>query len=193
MTAAERDVFRQELMACAAVLPVEVGAKEVAAFERHAGLLLEWNRRINLTRIVAPAEMAVRHFGESLAVAALIGRDARAVVDVGSGAGFPGVVCAVVRPDLDVVLLEPRGKRAVFLKEVTRGMENVRVQALRLEEWRGEADVLVCRAVAGSAVVEAGRRRSGRGLMLVSREDAASLGLAIHPIPWDTKRVIGVW
>lgn len=93
-------------------------------FARYQQLLGEWGARINLTAVHEPREVIIRHFLDSLVVAArLPGADALpapTLVDVGSGAGFPGAVCALARPDLRVTLCERIGKKAAFLLTLRR-------------------------------------------------------------------------
>jgi 16S rRNA (guanine527-N7)-methyltransferase len=92
-----------------------------------------------------------RHIVNCVVVAELIGPEA-SVCDIGSGAGLPGVVLAIARPDLEVTLLEPLLRRSTFLDEVTAtlGLDNVRVERVRAEDWHGSAtyDVVTARAVA---------------------------------------------
>ena len=86
-------------------------------------LLLKWNRRTNLTSIRDPEEMARRHFGESLFAARVLAHrlgDGAAVLDIGSGAGFPGLPVQLLLPKVHVVLAESQGKKAAFLREVIR-------------------------------------------------------------------------
>ncbi|HQR40649.1 MAG TPA: 16S rRNA (guanine(527)-N(7))-methyltransferase RsmG, partial [Blastocatellia bacterium] len=100
----------------------------VDRFEAHYELLVRWNRRLNLTRITAPEEAARRHFLESAFLTTLVDEPV-SVVDVGSGAGFPGLPLACVWSAAEVTLVEPLANRCVFLKEVVRlvGVTNVRV------------------------------------------------------------------
>lgn len=115
----------------------------------HYSLLNDWNRRLNLTRITAPKDAARRHYAESLCGARLIG-DGRKVLDVGSGAGFPGIPLAVIRPDLSVTALEPNLKKAIFLREAKArlGLTNFEVDQARLEDFDwSKYDLLVSRAI----------------------------------------------
>ncbi len=127
----------------------------VDQFNEHYELLVAWNRKLNLTRIVEPAEAARFHFLESAflsTVATSPASEGGRVVDVGSGAGFPGLPLACVWNDCEVVLVEPSGKRAVFLKEAIRklGLRSVTVLNQRFSaELMREADVLVTRALDG--------------------------------------------
>lgn len=97
-------------------------------------LLFRWNDRVNLTSIGDPLEAAERLFWE--AAPALTYLDDRPLLDIGSGAGFPGVALKILRPRLPVTLLEPRRKRAIFLREAIDacGLEGIEVREERLEE-----------------------------------------------------------
>jgi len=135
-------------------LLVEYGLNEaqLSQVARHLDLLLKWNARMNLTAVRDTEQIVLRHFGESLFAARELFPDPAAtgsLVDVGSGAGFPGVPIAIYRPGLSVILLEAHGKKATFLKEVVRstGLKNVRVEAVRAAEFTGVADVVTLRAV----------------------------------------------
>ena len=115
-------------------------------------LLLRWNGRMNLTAVRDPESIVTRHFGESLFTARILFADAGAkgtLVDVGSGAGFPGLPIAILRPGLAVTLLEAHGKKATFLKEAIRttGTANAQVGVERAERFSGNADVVTLRAV----------------------------------------------
>jgi len=116
----------------------------------HYELLLRWNERINLTRIIEPEEAARFHYVESLYVGEFLLPSVRRIADVGSGGGFPGIPLAMARPDVEVVLIEKDRKRAVFLLEVVRrlGLENVEVVRERFEAYdRRDFDALLCRAL----------------------------------------------
>jgi 16S rRNA (guanine527-N7)-methyltransferase len=97
-----------------------------------------WRRRVNLTGNLSAEELA-DHVLESLVGSSLIPHGER-VVDIGSGAGFPGLPLAVARPDLKVTLVEPRGKRAAFLRHIARhlALSKVDVLATRIEEVGGQ-------------------------------------------------------
>jgi len=116
-------------------------------------LLLRWNRRINLTSVRDPQECVTRHFGESLYLARWVELKGT-LLDIGSGAGFPGLALKVAFPELSVTLLEPVAKKRAFLKEVARacGMEAVEVRPERLEDFEGPPssfDAATSRAVGG--------------------------------------------
>lgn len=126
------------------VIPPQAREKMLA----HYRLLVRWNRRMNLTTIREPREIAVRHFGESLFLARELGWTAGSVLDVGSGAGFPGLPLAAWLPDVRVTVLEAAQRKSVFLREVSRSWGSVEVRNERLEGLSGAWDVSVMRAVA---------------------------------------------
>ena len=115
-------------------------------------LLLKWNARTNLTAIREPEEMVRRHFGESLFAGVHLGRrlavDA-AVLDFGSGAGFPGIPMQLLHPELRVTLAESQGKKASFLREA------VRTLGLRTEVWAARVDTLPANRRFGAVTLRA--------------------------------------
>jgi 16S rRNA (guanine(527)-N(7))-methyltransferase RsmG len=114
---------------------------------QHYDLMLRWNRVINLTRIDEIEEAVERHYVESLLVAASLPAGALRIADVGSGAGFPGIPVAVVRPECSVALIESHKRKAVFLKEATRALPNVRVLPMRAEQVAESFNWVISRAV----------------------------------------------
>ena len=99
-------------------------------------LLLRWNQKINLTAIRNPEECVTRHFGESLFLARHMELHG-SLLDIGSGAGFPGLALKITFPRISVTLLEPVSKKRAFLKEAARtcGFDHVEVRGERLEDW----------------------------------------------------------
>jgi 16S rRNA (guanine527-N7)-methyltransferase len=125
---------------------------QLAEVSTYAELLIKWNAHINLTSIRSPEEIIARHFGESLfAARQLLSADAQGVksIDVGSGAGFPGLPLKIWNSALNLTLVEAHGKKAVFLREVARalGFSGVKVFADRAENLKEQADLVVLRAV----------------------------------------------
>jgi 16S rRNA (guanine527-N7)-methyltransferase len=115
-------------------------------------LLLKWNAKINLTAIRTPEEIATRHFGESLFAARyLLPKENRpaSAMDVGSGAGFPGLPMKICCPNLALTLIESNGKKATFLREVSRALEldGVEVLSRRAEDIKTQTDLVTQRAV----------------------------------------------
>ena len=115
---------------------VDLSSAQADQILAYLHLLLRWNEKINLTAIRDPEECVTRHFGESLFLAGhrqLHGD----LLDIGSGAGFPGLALKIVFPGISVTLLEPVAKKRAFLKEAARacGFSQVAVRGERLEEF----------------------------------------------------------
>ena len=134
---------------------------QLAAFESYLSILLDWNRRLNLTAVTAPGEIAALHFLDSLTGLAAVQFDANTcVIDVGAGAGFPGIPLAIARPDLEITLLESTGKKCRFLEHAIGELALARVSVdCRRAELAGKDpamreafDIAVTRAVAEVAV-----------------------------------------
>lgn len=136
-----------------------LGPELIGPLETFSRMLLEKNQVMNLTAITDPRDVAVLHLLDSLALTGLAGLEGRTVVDVGTGAGFPGVPLAIARPSARVTLLDSLGKRVDFLRESCRtlGLDNVECVHGRAEEFAGERretfDLAVSRAVAALPVL----------------------------------------
>ncbi len=142
--------FAEELTA---LLPPDLPNREacIAGAARHLELIDEANRHFNLTRIVTPREAAIKHVLDSVLPWALFA-GAKNIVDVGSGAGFPGIPLAFVFPGVHVTLLDATQKKARFLELAVAalGLTNVSVAPVRGEDWLKlyPADLVTARAVA---------------------------------------------
>ena len=150
-----------ELVDGAGKLGIELNTTQVGLFELYYRELAEWNRRINLTAITDYAEVQIKHFLDSLTVAqALSDQDLQnpdfSIVDVGTGAGFPGVPLRILLPGPRLVLLEPTAKKAAFLHHIIDRLELEKTEVLnsRAEEaaqsplYREQFALVVSRAVA---------------------------------------------
>lgn len=138
-----------------AVLPnLPLSEEQVVLLHRHYELLCRWNQRMDLTSLQRPEEIVRRHYCESLFFGNCMPETAPvSVVDFGSGAGFPGFPLAVLHPEWRVTLLEAHQRRAVFLKQVARGIENITVVASRGELFHVKHQWLVARAVKVTDVI----------------------------------------
>jgi 16S rRNA (guanine(527)-N(7))-methyltransferase RsmG len=136
------DLLRQRLTGV-----VELSPGQVEALEAHYQLLLRWNRTLNLTSIRRMEEAVERHYCESLFLGAHLPPGCLRIADIGSGAGFPGFPVAVLRPDCSVTLIESHQRKAVFLREASRKLPNVRVLARRAEDVGEQFDWAISRAV----------------------------------------------
>lgn len=116
---------------------------EFPALKAHYELLQRWNKALNLTRI----DSIERNYGESVFLARHLPVGLLSICDIGSGAGFPGFPVAVVRPDCQVTLIESHQRKAVFLKEASRSVPNIRVVAKRAEDVNDRFDWAISRAV----------------------------------------------
>ncbi|HEV7220674.1 MAG: 16S rRNA (guanine(527)-N(7))-methyltransferase RsmG [Terriglobales bacterium] len=136
----------------ASASPLVLSEHQLADISTYLDTLLRWNARINLTAIRDPEEIVTRHFGESLFAARHLFPDAHGnaqVIDVGSGAGFPGLPIKLWAKDIHATLIESNHKKATFLREVIRALklEGVEVFAGRAEEFSACGDVVTLRAV----------------------------------------------
>ena len=129
----------------ASKLGLHLSPKQLQRFATYYDELTDWNRRINLTRITDPAEVQVKHFLDSLTVTLTLKSPLNApgltCIDVGSGAGLPGIPLKIMLPDIELTLLEALAKKADFLRHVTGklGLDNVEVVIGRAEEVAHEA------------------------------------------------------
>ena len=147
------------------------GQAKLVAYLR---LIEKWNKVHNLTAVREPGQMVVLHLLDSLAVLPHVAV-ARSLLDVGTGAGLPGIPLAVARPDLAVTLLDSSHKKATFLRQAKAelGLANVEVACERVENWHPPAsfDVVVSRAFAELAdfVTQAGHLVAPGGAMLAMK------------------------
>lgn len=187
--------FEAALSAClAGVCPVT--ATQAARMASHYDLLKKWNQHLNLTSIRKPAEIVERHYCESVFLATHLG-DAGAIVDVGTGPGFPGIPLAIMRPESPVALIESHQRKAVFLREATRDLKNVRVIAKRAEAVEEFFDLIVSRAVDPLEVVRLVPKLARGVAILIGSEDASRLKALdamswAEPVllPWGRSRVL---
>ena len=157
-------------------------------------LLLRWNQKINLTAIRDPEECVTRHFGESLFLAGHMDLHGD-LLDIGSGAGFPGLALKIAFPEISVTLLEPVAKKRAFLKEAARtcGFTQVAVRGERLEDWVRASpapafDFATMRAVGnlGVLVPLAAQclRTNGTLLLWLTKDQAAGLARIESGLTW---------
>ncbi len=130
---------------------IQLDEMRLAAISKYIDLLLKWNARINLTAIRAPEEIVQRHFGESLFAGKhiLAEKSIKTAIDLGAGAGFPGVPFALLAPEVEVTLIESSQKKSTFLKELIYllGLKNVKVFGGRAKSYSQSADLVMLRAV----------------------------------------------
>ena len=141
---------------CAGKMGIELSEKALNDFETYKKLLLEWNEKINLTAITDEEGIAIKHFADSISVLPLIDKSNVSMIDVGTGAGFPGIPIKIARNDIKVTLLDSLNKRINFLEEVKKELKLDSVECVhsRAEDggrnslYREKFDLCVSRAVA---------------------------------------------
>jgi len=155
-------------------LELALDAAAQAKLVAYLRLIEKWNRVHNLTAVREPEKMVVLHLLDSLAVLPHVAA-ASTLLDVGAGAGLPGIPLAIARPDLAVTLLEASHKKATFLRQAKAelGLVNVQVACERVEKWHPATayDIVVSRAFAELAdfVVQAGHLLAPGGTMLAMK------------------------
>ena len=172
---------------------VELSPGQIAALEAHYELLVRWNKTVNLTTITSLEEAVERHYCESLFLGAHLPAGNLRVVDVGSGAGFPGFPVAILRPDCAVALVESHQRKAVFLREASRKVANVRVIAKRAEEVGEEFDHLISRAVSYKDLRGSLKRLAPVADLLTGAEEPTGLAMEWNKpilVPWGKARFL---
>lgn len=143
------------LAAGCAKLGIDITDTQLDMLEAYARLLVEWNEKVNLTAITDTEGIAVKHFLDSMS-AICTGKVGKSVIDVGTGAGFPGLVLKIMRPDTKLTLLDSLNKRINFLKAAAGelGLDGIEFVHARAEDggrnsaYRAKFDTVVSRAVA---------------------------------------------
>ena len=180
------------------LLGPELTQSQIAQLYAHYELLIRWNQRMNLTTVKPGPEMVIRHYCESLFFAAHIpSTDAQlSVLDLGSGAGFPGIPMAILRPDWRITLVEASQRKAVFLRESSRHLRNVSVLAERMETVSVQSDWVVARAVDPQEILlNVPRLAPNVGLMLGEDDFSSMRGNKriawLEPVrlPWGDRKL----
>jgi 16S rRNA (guanine527-N7)-methyltransferase len=130
---------------------IDIGPEQTEQCALHSVELLRWARKINLTAITDPTEMAVKHYLDSLAPAPWLPEDPPRLLDMGTGGGFPGIPLKIYCKSMPVTLMDASRKKTNFLKHVVRmlGLQEVEVIQTRVEDMssRSSYDIIVSRAV----------------------------------------------
>ena len=142
-----KEEFLEEL----AKIGINLTEEQLSQLDKFYHLMLEWNEKINLTRITAEKEVYLKHFYDSLTLNKVIDlKNVNTICDVGTGAGFPGVVLKIVFPNLRITLIDSLLKRVNYLNEIIQELKLQDIEAIhsRGEDYKGEFDVVTSRAVA---------------------------------------------
>lgn len=186
------DEQRGRLAGVAASLGIELGGEGVAKFERLTALLLEWNERVNLTALKTVDDIVDKHFIDSLYGHPLLPHDGF-VLDIGTGAGFPGVPLKIAGPGRRILCIDGTGKKIAFVQTVIKelGLKNITAMHQRAEDkgfvfgLRGQLDGVTARAVtdtaALAALAEPFLKKGGVLLLYKGTEEAEAMqGKALH-------------
>jgi 16S rRNA (guanine527-N7)-methyltransferase len=178
------EIGKEQVLAALAPFGVHLSDDQVAKIQTYVRLLLKWNKLTSLTSITDPAEIVSRHFGESMYAATLLPVENGRLVDIGTGAGFPGLALKILNPALHVVLIESNKKKSAFLAEVARTLEfpEIEILSVRFEEIRPEGDFanfITARAVGGFPALlrwsKMALSRRGHLMLWVGGEDITSI------------------
>jgi 16S rRNA (guanine527-N7)-methyltransferase len=152
ITDVEKPVSDETVRRALGEFQISIDAKQVVLIQQYIRTLLRWNEQLSLTAIRDPLEILYRHFCESMFAAGAIPVDKGRLADIGSGPGFPGIPMKIIRPELELCLVESNIKKGTFLAEIVRELQltNTRVLISRYEELGEEIaplDYVCSRAV----------------------------------------------
>lgn len=147
--------FSEKLIDNGKKINININDEQAQKYYNYMNLLIEWNEKINLTAITNPDEIIIKHFIDSITIDKYIEKNNR-IIDVGTGAGFPGIPLSILRDDLDITLMDSLNKRIKFLDEVRElnHLNNISTIHGRAEElgknksFREKYDIATSRAVA---------------------------------------------
>jgi 16S rRNA (guanine527-N7)-methyltransferase len=194
-TAERLAVARASLEAGATALGLSLSPPQLASFDRLAAYLREGKRRLSLTALVDPVDVAVKHFLDSLSVLSALPAGSLHVIDVGTGAGFPGLPLAIVNPERHFTLLDSTAKKLKFIEHVAGLLElpNVQTVHTRAENFRptDRFDIVVSRAVGPieQFVKWAGHLCVGGGRLLAMKGRDPAAELATLPSGWKVAAI----
>jgi 16S rRNA (guanine527-N7)-methyltransferase len=183
----------------------QLSADQLSSVQTYLELLLKWNSKINLTAIREPTEIITRHFGESFFAARHLPiQFEQTAMDIGSGAGFPGLPLKIWNHELSLSLIESNHRKATFLREAVRALNLKKVDVVisRAEDVRAQADLVTLRAVENfERILPVARRLTKPGGRIVLLIGAAQIGGAeailsnakwepALPIPGSDNRIL---
>lgn len=153
-------LFEEELINKAQKIDIKISEEGASKFYNYMNLLLEWNKKINLTSITVPNEVILKHFIDSITINKYI-EDKNTIMDIGTGAGFPGIPLKIINKKKKFTLVDSLNKRINFLNEVSKelNLENIECIHARAEElavnlnYREKCDIVTSRAVARLAIL----------------------------------------
>ncbi len=166
---------------------------QLTKLEQHHELLTRWNNVLNLTRIQQLEDVVRFHYCESLFLGSVLPAGQFTIADLGSGAGFPGIPVAVLRPECAITLIESHQRKAVFLGEACVEMPNICLVRGRAESIKAKYDWIISRAVSPAAVLSS--KLSPSAAILMSGSDLVGLPTPaeVIPVPWGKQRVVAMF
>jgi len=178
------EITDQQIREALSPFAITPSQDQLAKIREYVHLLLKWNRSISLTSITDPSEIVARHFGESMYAQKLLPVENCRLVDIGTGAGFPGLALKIACPSMRAILIEPNKKKCAFLSEVTRvlGFADVEIWPQRFEQIRPDtvaANIVASRAVGDSKQIlrwsANALTRRGHLMLWVGAEDSTRI------------------
>ena len=156
----DKKYFLEDLINKAQKIGIEISEEEANKFYNYMNILIQWNEKINLTAITAPDEVSLKHFIDSITINKYI-ENGNSIMDIGTGAGFPGIPLKIINKDKKFTLADSLNKRINFLNEVSKELclENLECIHSRAEElatnldYREKYDIVTSRAVARLATL----------------------------------------
>ena len=142
---------KEEFIRACKEINVEITEDQLKQLDQFYHLMLEWNEKINLTRITEEQDVYLKHFYDSLTLNKVVNlKEVNTLCDVGTGAGFPGMVLKIIFPQIKITLIDSLQKRVNYLNEVIKELDLKEIEAIhaRGEEYKGSFDVVTARAVA---------------------------------------------
>ena len=142
---------KEEFIQSLEKIGIEITPEQLNQLDQFYHLMIEWNEKINLTRITEEEEVYLKHFYDSLTINKVVDlKTKNTLCDVGTGAGFPGIVLKIVFPHLKVTLIDSLQKRVNYLNEIIKELQLTNIEAIhsRGEDFKREFDIVTSRAVA---------------------------------------------
>ena len=125
----------------ASQIGIELSDEQASQFSKYGELLLEWNKFMNLTAVCEEREVIIKHFVDSMTIIKYVDiHNCKKIADIGTGAGFPGIPLKIMRPDVEVVLLDSLGKRVNFLNTVINELKLEKISAIHVRAEDGGRD-----------------------------------------------------
>ena len=150
---------KEEFIENCSKLGINLTTKNLNDLERYKDLLIEWNKKFNLTTIIEEKDIYLKHFYDSLCLVKIIDLNNKKICDFGTGAGFPGMVLAIIFDSSVFTLIESNNKKITFLEEVKNklNLKNVEIINTRVEDYgknnRELFDIVTCRAVSNLNII----------------------------------------